>query len=165
MTGFLMSRRAALAGLAGMALLPAAARAGDWRFRAIEVDVRPLRAGGDTITADWISRDLPALLRNRFAAHMAPNDPRAPVLRARIDQVRLGVDGSAGIEPGGPSAIDWIEGEGIVIGGGGRQVAHIPLQAAVHVKLISDPGQTLGQERIGNLAASFAQWLPGKMGL
>ena len=166
MSAFAVSRRAFVAGLVAVAAAPASAWADAGRFRAIELDVSPLRRAGDTITADWIARDMPPMLGKSFAGYLAPGDRRAPVLRVRIDMVTLGIDGSAGIEPFGPSAIDWITGEGVVMTANGQHVASYPFQNSQHARFfLPDQGQVAGRQRIDNLAAGFAQWLPGKMGL
>ena len=43
--------------------------------------------------ADVIAEELPGSSRQYFAAYLAPGDRRAPILRARIDSVTLGVGG------------------------------------------------------------------------
>jgi hypothetical protein len=147
---------------ASLGAAPAHAQA---RFRAIEVDVAPLRQGGNTEAAERVARELPPLLQKSFAAHLAPADRSAPVLCARIDFVTLGMAGSAG-GPHSIMATDFIEGAGVVIGAGGRVIASYPLTsnltAPVPFNDISGEGNRL---RFSNLESSFAQWLPGKMGL
>jgi hypothetical protein len=133
------------------------------RFSAIVVDVSPLRAKGDTITADWIASTLPGLLRQSFAPYLVPGDRRAPVLRARIDGVTLGAVGSAASALSPDGAVDWIEGAAIV---GVRGGAVYPLTSAVQTHPFDiDPTGQQGRQRINTLAQSFAQWLPGQMGL
>ena len=127
---FLVSPPRCLRLLAAAALwaFGAASAQAQSRFRAIEVDVAPLRAGGNTDAADRVARELPPLLKKSFAARLAPGDKSAPILRARIDFVTLGTAGSAG----GPHSIiaaDFIEGAGVVVGPGGRVVATYPLTA------------------------------------
>jgi hypothetical protein len=166
----IISRRSAIAMLAGMIAIPTFARADDAlgrqaRFRAIQVDVTPLRHSGDAVSADFIARELPGFMRQYFAPYLAPGDRRAPILVARIDSVQYGVEGSAGGMFGGTSAMDYIEGAGVVIAGG-RAVAAYPLTSSVmaHVDLLDVTGEA-ARQRTRNLAQSFAQWLPGKMGL
>ena len=135
------------------------------RFRAIEVDVSPLREGGAADAADLIARELPPLLQKSFAAHLVPGDRAAPILRARIDFVTLGMEGSAG-GPHSIMAADFIEGAGVVIGAGGRVIASYPLLSNLTAAVpFNDVGGEGNRLRISNLESSFAQWLPGKMGL
>jgi hypothetical protein len=159
-------RRRAPAVIAAAALwaFGAASAQAQSRFRTIEVDVAPLRAGGNTDAADRVALELPPLLQKSFAARLAPGDKSAPVLRVRIDFVTLGTAGSAG----GPHSIiaaDFIEGAGVVVGPGGRVVATYPLISNLTA---AEPFNDIGGEgnrlRISNLESSFAQWLPGKMG-
>ena len=170
MRSSLVSRRFAIHSLAALAILPLAARASEslgaqTRFRAIRVDVSPLRRTGDRISADFIARTLPGFLQQYFAAYLAPGDRRAPALVARIDSVMYGDEGGASL-PGGYGAMDYIEGAGIVIGGSGREVASYPLMSSMtaRVNLNDVTGQGV-ITRMNNLTQSFAQWLPGKMGL
>ena len=120
----ILSRRSAIAALAALIATPAlaaGASAQPTRFRAIEVDVANVRKSGDVVSADRIARELPALLRRSFAAHIAPGDRSAPILRARVDLVTYGSNGSA-TTPGNPyGAKDYIEGAGLVIGPGGTR--------------------------------------------
>ena len=135
------------------------------RFRAIEVDVAPLREGGNADAADRVARELPPLLLKSFAAHLAPADKGAPILRARIDFVTLGMEGSAG-GPHSIMAADFIEGAGIVVEPGGRIVAMYPLTSHLTAAVpFNDIGGEANRLRISNLESSFAQWLPRKMGL
>jgi hypothetical protein len=164
------SRRKAIAWFAGSALLPLLSHEGAVaqsapRFRAIEVDVSGVRQSGDTVSADRIARELPALLQSSFAGRLAPGDRRAPILRARIDFVTYGSNGSAG-GPNSTVAVDSIEGAGIVIGAGGRPIAYYPLRATLlaHPDLLDSTGVS-ERVRTYNLAQSFASWLPGKMGV
>jgi hypothetical protein len=170
MSSFEISRRKAIAWFAESAVLPllageaALAQSGP-RFRAIEVDVSGVRESGDVDSADRIARALPALLQTSFASRLAPGDRRAPILRARIDFVTYGSNGSAG-GPDPTVAMDSIEGVGIVIGAGGRAIASYPLRATLvaHPDILDASGVS-GRQRTYNLAQSFAQWLPGKMGV
>ena len=52
--------------LAGEAAVPAQI------FRAVEVDVSPLRRAGDRASAEMMVEDLPALLNRSLAAYLAP---------------------------------------------------------------------------------------------
>ena len=165
-----LSRRTAFCALAAMLAAPLlASRASaqpTTRFRAIEVDVSNVRRSGDNVSADRIARELPALLKGSFAGHLAPGARGAPVLRARVDCVTYGSEGSATTPANPYGAKDYIEGAGLVIGPGGRVVASYPLLTSViaHPDLTDITGQS-GRTRTTTLAQSFAQWLPGKMGL
>ncbi|MGD0639570.1 MAG: hypothetical protein ABSC22_02390 [Roseiarcus sp.] len=170
----LVSRRAAFAALAGACAWPALARAdaaagAAQRFRAIEVDVGPARELGAGVLAEWIAHDLPAFLRQSFAAHLAPGDRNAAILRARIDSVTLGAPNTANFGlfgGGGDDTIDYIEGAGVVVGAAGREIASYPLLCSLRASTrITDPEGVIARQRVSNLAQSFAQWLPGKMGL
>jgi hypothetical protein len=137
------------------------------RFREIRVDVAPLRASGAGDFADWIAAEEPALLRKSFAAYLAPGDRHAATLVARIDEVILGALHSGGYGNPAFDAIDGIRGEGIVLGPRGQQIASYPLYAAVGANTyLNMPYQLeITRRRVETLAQSFAQWLPGQMGL
>jgi hypothetical protein len=135
------------------------------RFRAIKVDVTGVRESGDATSAEWIAEELPADLRKTFAAYLAPGDPRAPTLLARVDLVTLGTGGSGG-GINSTQAVDYIKGAGVVIGPGGRELASYPFFSAVHAYPDDEAANGVsGRTRISNLALSFANWLPGQMGL
>ena len=163
-----IARRDALFALAGVLAFPALARAAGpeapQRFRAIQVDVAPLRSSGDTDTADYLARTLPALLNRSFAAYLAPGDPRAPVLRARVDQVTYGPAGSIPVG-NGAGAMDAITGAAEVVSGG-RTVATYPFSASVLARVdLNDRTGGNALQLMQNLAYAYAQWLPGQMGL
>jgi hypothetical protein len=166
----LLTRRAVLSALAGLAAAPGIAAAASplagVRFREIRVDVAPLRASGAGDFADWIAAELPGLLRKSFAASLAPGDRNAATLVARIDEVILGPSDSAFGNPA-IDAIDGIQGEGIVLSPRGQEIASYPLYAAVGAQtFLNMPYQLeITRRRVETLARSFAQWLPGKMGL
>jgi hypothetical protein len=165
-----ISRRSAITALAVAVVCPVLAygeqsAASGLRFRAIKVDVSGVRESGDTTSAEWIAQDLPEDLRKVFAPYLAPGDSRAPILLARIDLVTLGTEGSGG-GPFSTQAVDYIPGAGVVIGPGGRQIAAYPFFSAVHAYPAEDSASGVsGRTRISNLALSFANFLPGKMGL
>ncbi len=165
-----LTRRAMLSTLVALASAPGIAMAAPLvagpRFRDIRVDVSPLRANGSGVYADWVAAVLPAELRNSFAAYLAPGDRNAPTLVARVDEVFLGPPGSAFGNPA-LDAIDSIQGEGIVLGPRGGEVASYPLYGAVGAQTyLNMPYQEdITRRRVQTLALGFAQWLPGKMGL
>lgn len=171
MASLLISRRSAIAALAATVACPVLAygeqsAASGLRFRAIKVDVSGVRESGDATSAEWLAQDLPEDLRKVFAPYLAPGDSRAPILLARIDLVTLGTGGSGGGGPNSTQAVDFIKGAGVVIGPGGRQIASYPFFSTVfaYPAEYSASGLT-GHTRISNLALSFANFLPGKMGL
>jgi len=160
-----LTRRAALTLLASAAAFPSAVNAAPGqRFRAIEVDVSPLRANGDTITAGWMAETLPALLRTAFAGQLSPGDRSAPVLVARIDSVSYGSPGSA--QFAGISTLDYIEGAAVVKSGG-RTLGTYPLttSASVFNQTVNSPNDNTGKLRAEQLAGVFARYLPGQIGL
>jgi hypothetical protein len=144
----------------------AGAAAAQLRFRAIKVDVSPLAAKGLGPEADWLAVDLPARLRAAFAGRLAPG-AAAPTLVVRIDLVHLGDSGGGGTEPfGAAGARDEIQGVALVVSGNGRTIGAFPLFTS-QIALTGGPIYERGTERrrVAELALSFAQWLPGQMGL
>ena len=111
---------------------------------------------------------LPGYLRQTFAKYLAPGDRSAGILVARIDDVTLGVQGSR-MSLGFLSndTTDGIEGAAVVLDGRGRVVNSYPLYSSLGAdSLPNSPYQTdVLRRRVETLALSFAQWLPGKMGL
>ena len=88
MSEILISRRAMALGLtAAIIPLSAWAQGEGLTFRAVEVDVRPLWATGDTVSADVIAQELPSALRAELGAHLVPGDRNAPILRAHRHRV------------------------------------------------------------------------------
>ncbi len=166
----LLTRRAVLSSLAALAAAPGIAAAASplagIRFREIRVDVAPLRASGNGQVADWIAAMLPGLLRQSFARYLAPGDRNAATLVARIDEVILGPTGSLDNNPANDT-IDGIQGAGIVLSPRGGEVASYPLYSAVGAQTyLNLPYQEdITRGRVETLARSFAQWLPGQMGL
>ena len=166
------TRRAALAALtmaaASAAVKASAAPTGEPRFREIRVDVSALAAKNEADEARWVAAVLPGYLKQAFGRYLAPGDRSAGVLVARIDDVALGVPGSRmSIGFLSNDTTDGIEGAGVVLDGRGRVVGSYPLYSSVGAdSLQNSPYQTdVLRRRVETLAASFAQWLPGKMGL
>jgi hypothetical protein len=166
-----LTRRAALADLGAGALLFAAAvrpalAQPAVRFRAIEVDVAPLRASAGDPTADWVEQELPRDLAQALAAHVSPGDRNGATLVARIRYVYLGPSGG-GAGPSGASQ-DSIQGVLIVRGPRGGMAAETPLRAiATYYPMGVD--QALVEEayhgRVVALAQAFAGWAPRELGL
>ena len=167
-----LTRRAALTALtlaeASAAVKASAAPLGDVRFREIRVDVSPLKAKDEDDAAGWVAAVLPGYLKQAFAKYLAPGDRSAGVLVARIDDVTLGVQGSR-MSFGFISndTTDGIEGAAVVLDGRGKVVDSYPLYSSLGAdSLPNSPYQTdILRRRVETLALSFAQWLPGKMGL
>jgi hypothetical protein len=167
-----LTRRAALVALtlaaASAAVKASAAPLGDVRFREIRVDVSPLREKIQDEEGGWVAAVLPGYLRQSFAKYLAPGDRSASVLLARIDDVSLGAsDTNMSSFPLAPDTHDSIEGVGLVLDGRGRVAQSYPLFCAVGADSFpNSPYQTdIRRRRAETLARSFAQWLPGKMGL
>jgi hypothetical protein len=143
------------------------AAAAQMRFHTIKIDVSRLAANGLAPEAAWLAQDLPGRLAAAFASRLAPRDGAAPTLAARIDLVQLGASGDGGSQPFGASgARDGIQGAGVVVAPSGRIIASFPL----YTSGIAFTGGSIyerGTERrrVADLAAMFAQWLPGQMGL
>jgi hypothetical protein len=166
------TRRAALAALAtataAAVVTGAEAQPNGLRFREIRVDVSPLREKVQGEEGGWVAAVLPGYLRQSFAKYLAPGDRSASVLVARIDDVSLGApETNMSRFPLASDTHDSIEGVGLVLDGRGRVAQSYPLFAAVGADShINSPYQTdIRRRRAEMLARSFAQWLPGKMGL
>lgn len=171
MPTLVLTRRAALAALAGLALPYAIGAEGALaqppvRFRAIEVDVAPLRANVGDPTAQWVQQTLPGQLAQALAPYMAPGDRNGAILVARIDNVYLGPM-SGGIEPGG-SVPDWMTGVLLVRGPRGAIAAETPLRATSSY-YPSPVDQALVEQamyyRVFDLSQAFAGWVPRELGL
>jgi hypothetical protein len=67
----------------------------------------------------------------------------------------------------GPDATDRIEGAGVVLDGRGRVVETYPLYCSLGAfsNENSPYKEDNNRRRVETLALSFAQWLPGKIGL
>ena len=141
-----LTRRAALGAL--LAGAPSFAFA---RGRGPAVDVSPLRRNGDNTDADFLSEALPGYLSAAFGAGRD--------VRVRIDSVFYGPPGSNG-QQSNNGAIDSIEGVGWL---DGREA---PLTCSVVATIMyPDIGGYGARQRQDTLARSFAQWLPGRLGL
>ncbi len=164
----LVTRRAALAGMGALAVAPGVALAAPEaaKFGAIRVDVGPLRENGNDQYADWVAAVLPAALHRSFAQYLTPGARGAPTLVARVDEVFLGPEHSTFGNPAA-DAIDGIQGSAIVLGPRGEQIGAYPLYSAVGANTYQNQPyqEDITRRRVQTLAQSFAQWLPGKMGL
>jgi hypothetical protein len=165
-----LTRRAALAALtlaAAASAVKAWAAPGDARFREIRVDVSQLKAKNEDDAAQWVAAVLPGYLKQTFAKYLAPGDRSAGVLVARVDDVVLGPPNSNMSIGLGNDTTDDIEGAAVVLDGRGRVVGSYPLLSSVRAdSLQNSPYQSdVLRRRVETLALSFAQWLPGKMGL
>jgi len=166
----LLTRRAALAGLAALALPPVAVRSAlaepGLRFRAIRVDVSPIRRSMGDPTAAWVQQALPGALAQALAPYMAPGDRRAATLVARIDYLYLGQSS------GGPGFFrqtqDTINGTLLVEGPRGGVIEKVPLRAiSSYVPMAVDQAlvERALQGRVTALAQAFAGWAPRQLGL
>jgi hypothetical protein len=136
-------------------------------FKEIKVDVRPIAEAIGNPTANWMAEALPAPLHAAFAGRITPGDRGAPTLIVRIDMVFLGQSGPGGLQLGDSAiARDEIKGAGIVVDARGRTLGAYPL-LTVQDDFTGGVNYEMGSEqrRIGELAQSFARWLPGQMGL
>lgn len=169
MDNITLTRRAAVAALAAFALAPRAASAMPvaTRFREIRVDVSPLADKDEADFGQWIAAVLPGYLRQTFAKYLAPGDRSAPVLVARIDLVTIGQSNMHDFGFMAFDATDSINGVGVVADGRGRPIANYPLFSSLNVdSQPNSPYQAdILRRRVDTLALSFAQWLPGQMGL
>jgi hypothetical protein len=170
MDKILLTRRAALSAIAALAVAPRAAGAAPaaTRFREIRVDVAPLAPKGEDEIGSWVAAVLPGYLSQTFAKYLAPGDRGAPVLVARIDQVTLGQPHTRmSMLLQATDTTDWIEGAGVVLDASGRTIGTYPLFSSIDVDSQQrSPYQAeIIRRRVETLALSFAQWLPGQMGL
>jgi hypothetical protein len=165
-----LTRRAALAALAVFAVAPRAAGAGPAAtlFREIRVDVSPLADKDEADYGSRIAAVLPGYLRQSFAKYLAPGNPGAAVLVARIDLVTIGppFQRSNDAQPQSDTT-DSINGAGVVLDGRGQAIATYPLFSAMTAssETNSPYQEDIIRRRVETLALSFAQWLPGQMGL
>ena len=171
MSAFPLTRRAALAALAGLALPSAVAVRSalaqpNMRFRDIVVDVSPLRASMGDPTAAWVEKELPGALAQALAAYMAPGDRHGATLVARIDDLYLGPS-SGGVGPWGASQ-DTINGMLFVRGARGGPAGGAPIRAiaSYHPMGVDQPLRTESNYwRVVALAQAFAGWAPRELGL
>lgn len=162
-----LTRRAALSALGATALAPAAAFAqAPLRFRAVKVDVSPLRASVGDPTAAWVEQSLTPALAHALAPYMAPGDRSAVTLVARIGLLYLGPSGGGTGMFG--SGQDTIAGDLVLKGPRGGVISETPLRA---ISTYTPSGLNIAQierwnrERVGRLAEAFAGWTPRQLGL
>lgn len=169
MSGFPLSRRAALAALGATALSPVAVRSAlaqpGVRFRNIVVDVSPLRASAGDPTAAWVQQALPPALAQALAGHMATGDRNGATLVARIDYLYLGPN-----QGPGPfhSSQDTINGTLLVKGPRGGVAAKVPIRAisSYYPTPVDQPMRVESNYwRVVALARAFAGWAPRELGL
>jgi len=167
MTIRVLTRRAALTALGAMAFVPAAALAqGPLRFRAVKVDVGPLRESAGDPTAAWMAESLAPALERALGPYLTPGDRNGATLTARIGLVYLGPSG--GGMAGWGRGQDTIAGDLVVRGPRGGVVSETPLRA-ITTYLPNAVNQTLivqwNRARIDALAQAFAGWVPRQLGL
>ena len=167
MTTRVPTRRAALIALGAAALAPAAAWAqAPLRFRAVNVDVEPLRASVGDPTAAWVQESLTPALAQALGPYLAPGDRNGATLTARIGLIYLGPS-SGGTGPFGQGQ-DTIAGDLVVRGARGGVVSETPLRAiASYLANGVDRAQPVqwNRSRIDALSQAFAAWVPRQLGL
>jgi hypothetical protein len=171
MTGFSLTRRAALAALGALAVpsviaVRTARAQPNIRFRDIVVDVAPLRASLGDPTAAWVQQELPGALAQALAGYMAPGDRHGATLVARVDYIYLGPN-SGGTGPWGASQ-DTINGTLLIKGPRGGIAAGAPVRAITyyHPMAVDQPMRIESNHwRVVALAQAFAGWAPRKLGL
>jgi hypothetical protein len=171
MSALCLTRRAALAALAALAVPAAVPVQGanaqpGVRFRAIVVDVSPLRASAGDPTAAWVRQELPGALAQALAAYISPGDRGGATLVARVDLIYLGPS-SGGTGTWG-STQDTISGVLVVRGPRGGVAADTPLRAITsYYPNASDLAQIVQSNhwRVSALAQAFAGWAPRQLGL
>lgn len=134
------------------------------RFRRVVVDASPLLRYGGAGSVRALQGPLTARMRQIFADRLAPGDPRAPDLVARITHFYLTpYGGSEAVDAIGPN--DSIEGDGIVVSGG-REVS------STHVLTSLRPSfsgayytQGIDERRADSIAYQFAYWLRREMNI
>jgi hypothetical protein len=162
-----LTRRAALSALGAMSFAPMAAFAqAPLRFRAVRVDVAPLRSSVGDPTAAWVEESLTPALGGVLAPYMAPGDRGAATLVARIGLLYLGpTTGGMGFFGSGQ---DTISGDLLVEGPRGGVVSQVPLRAITSY-YPSGANQTLwvqwNRQRVDALSQAFAGWVPRQLGL
>ncbi len=162
-----LTRRAALTALGAMGLVPTAALAqAPLRFRAVKVDVEPLRANVGDPTAAWVAESLTPALANSLAPYMAPGDRNASTLVARIGWLYLGpMRGGVGWFGSGQ---DTIAGDLVVHGPRGGVVSEVPLRA-ISTYFPNGVNTALwvqwNRSRVDALAQAFSGWVPRQLGL
>ncbi len=95
------------------------------RIRAVKIDTKPLAANGDTFSAAVIAETAPAWVPQYFGPYLAPGDSSAPTLTIRYSLISFGIPGSAN-SPNGNGAMDYVEGEGVLIGRGRPHARDLP---------------------------------------
>ena len=162
-----LTRRAAVTAFGALLLGPKAASAqAPATFRAVVVDVGPLRSSIGDPTAAWVAKAMPGALIQALGSHYAPGDRNGATLIARPGLVYLCPSS------GGPgllgSCTDTIEGDLIVKGPRGGVVSETPLRAITSYfpKGVDQAlWEELNRNRIELLAQAFAGWVPRQLGL
>jgi hypothetical protein len=166
-----VTRRAALAAVGALALPPVAVRSAlgqpNVRFRAIVVDVSPLRATLGDPTAAWVQQALPGALAQALAGYMASGDRDGAILVARIDYIYLGPSSGGGGRDAIPTQ-DTITGTLEIKGPRGGVLSNVPVRAiSSYFPMAVD--QAVVEEayywRVVALAQAFAGWAPRELGL
>jgi len=161
------TRRAALCGLASLAVVPGA-RAQPIRLRSVRADVRPLRANAGDPTAAWVEQALPGFLAQAFAPYIVPGDRAGATLIGRVDFVYLGPSSGGGGFGMFRKTQDTMEGSLLLIGPRGAVVARAPMRAiSSYFPMAVDQPMWVqsNHDRIVALARNFAFFAPSQLGL
>lgn len=159
----LVGRRSLLgalgAALAG-SVLPAGARAQESHFSGVAVDVGPLRAQGFGEYADLVGRTLERELARAYADRIGGRGGPRLVVRVTGLSLRSYVGGGSSRFGFGGGQNDYLDGEALVVGTGGRVLARHPQLSALPS---SSGGAWYDPESEGRrlvaLAAHYAGWL------
>jgi hypothetical protein len=135
-------------------------------FRAVQVDIGPLRSSVGDPTAAWVANAMPAALVQALGPHYTPGDRNGATLIVRPATIYLCPSS------GGPGAwgscTDTIEGDLVVKGPRGGVISETPLRAItsyfpkpVDQALVVESNKN----RIELLSQAFAGWVPRQLGL
>jgi hypothetical protein len=163
------TRRAVVFALGALSLVPTVVLAqapAPATFRAVQVDIGPLRSSTGDPTAAWVANAMPGALVQALGPHYVPGDRNGATLIVRPASIYL-CPSSGGPGPLG-SCTDTIEGDLVVRGPRGGVILEAPLRAitsyfpkAVDQALVVESNKY----RIELLAQAFAGWVPRQLGL
>src|SRR5947209_2486240 len=153
-SSFSPARRAALASLGALVLVPAVFLPSALARRSVQpfgirVDVTPLRRNVGDPTAAWVERELPGAIEQALAGRA----PRGPLM-VRIDTLTLGPNNPASVH--GSTSPDNIGGVAIIGG------AAMPVRATTNY-MASPVDLTMiersNHERVSRLVQALAYWI------
>ncbi len=169
MTIRILTRRAVAIALGALTLASTAVLAqppAPETFRAVQVDIGPLRSSIGDPTAAWVAGSMPAALVQALGAHYTPGNRNGATLIVRPATIYLCPSS------GGPgflgSCTDTIEGDLVVRSAHGGVISETPLRAitsyfpkAVDQALFEESNKN----RVQLLSQAFAGWVPRQLGL